>query len=66
MTSRVFLGAAALLSLERMYYVYIWRAPERLRRFCRRPAAAYFGEPVHVIWNLFYNFKGLQVAVFIG
>jgi cytochrome b len=59
MTLWVFLVAAALLSLERLCYVYISRAPERFRRFCQRPAVAYFGEPVEVVRKLCYGFKGL-------
>jgi phosphatidyl-N-methylethanolamine N-methyltransferase len=66
MTLWVLLCAAALLSLERICYVYISRVPERFRRFCRRPAVASFGEPVEVLRKLFYGFKGLQFAVFFG
>jgi phosphatidyl-N-methylethanolamine N-methyltransferase len=60
------LVAAAFLSLERLCYVAIARAPERFRRFCRRPAVASLGEPVQIVQELFYGFKVLQGAVFLG
>jgi phosphatidyl-N-methylethanolamine N-methyltransferase len=66
MTLWPLLVAAALLSLERLCYVYISRAPERFRRFRRRPAMAYLGEPVEVLQKLFYGFKSIQFAVFLG
>jgi hypothetical protein len=66
MTLWVLVLAAVLLSPERICYIYVSRAPERFRRFCRRPAVAYLGEPVDVLRKLFYGFKGLQFAVFFG
>jgi hypothetical protein len=62
----VFLVAAALLSLERICYVWVWRSPESFRAFCDRPVVASFGEPVAVLQKLFYCFKGIQFAVFFG
>ena len=62
----VFLAAAALLSLERLCYVWVWRSPESFRTFCAHPAVASFGEPVAVLQKLFYCFKGLQFAVFFA
>jgi phosphatidyl-N-methylethanolamine N-methyltransferase len=62
----VFLVAAALLSLERICYVWAWRSPESFRAFCERPAVASLGEPVAVLQKLFYCFKGIQFAVFFG
>ena len=56
------LVAAVVLSLERICYVWIWRAPDVFRAFCARPAVA--GQPVDVVQKLFYGFKGLQLAVF--
>lgn len=58
--------AAVLLSLERIAYVVIWRAPDRFCRFCARPAVMSFGEPIDVLQKLFYGFKGLQLAVLFG
>jgi phosphate transport system substrate-binding protein len=66
MTLWLLLVAAALLSLERLCYVYVSRAPERFRRFCQRPVVASSGEPVEVLQRLFYGFKAIQFAVFLG
>jgi len=60
------LGVAALLSLERLCYVWIWRAPEAFRAWCDRPAVARIGKPVDVVQKLFYGFKVIQGAVFVG
>jgi len=64
MSLRIFLAAAAALSLERICYLWVWRYPESFRRLCARPLAASFGEPVAVLQKLFYCFKAIQVAVF--
>jgi phosphatidyl-N-methylethanolamine N-methyltransferase len=66
MTLSVFLLAAALLSLERICYLYISRAPDRFCAFCNRPAVAPFGEPVDVLQKLCYGFKVIQFGVFFG
>jgi phosphatidyl-N-methylethanolamine N-methyltransferase len=58
--------AAALLSLERICYVWAWRYPASFQRFCRRRWVATFGEPVVVLHKLFYCFKAIQLAVFAG
>jgi len=60
------LGVAALLSLERLCYVWIWRAPKAFRAVCDRPAVAYIGAPVDAVQKLFYGFKVIQGAVFVG
>ena len=60
------LGVAVLLSLERICYVWIWRAPEALRAWCDRPAVVYVGAPVDVVQKLFYGFKVIQGTVFVG
>ena len=57
---------AVLLSLERLCYVWIWQAPEDFRAWCDHPAVAYIGKPVDVLQQLFYGFKVIQVAVFVG
>jgi methylene-fatty-acyl-phospholipid synthase len=59
----VWLVVAALLSLERMCYVWIARAPDSFRAFCTRPVVAYFGAPVE---KLCYGFKGIQLTIFFG
>ena len=62
----ILLCAAAVLSLERLCYVWIWRAPGAFRVVCARPIVASVGEPVNVVQTLFYGFKGLQGVVFVG
>jgi methylene-fatty-acyl-phospholipid synthase len=62
----ILLCAAALLSLERLCYVWIWRAPDAFRALCARPVVAALGEPVDVVQTLSYGFKGLQSLVFVG
>jgi len=62
----VFLVAAVLLSLERVCYVWAWRAPESFRAFCDRPGVLVLGDPVSVLQKLFFCFKGIQLAVFFG
>lgn len=60
------LAAAILLSAERVCYVWIARAPDAFRAWCARPSIARLGEPVAVVRALFYVFKILQLAVFLG
>jgi hypothetical protein len=62
----IFLIAATLLGLERICYVWAWRSPESFRAFCNHPTVASWGEPVSVLQKLFYCFKGIQFAVFLG
>jgi phosphatidyl-N-methylethanolamine N-methyltransferase len=64
MSLELLAGAALLLSLERLCYVFIARRPERFRRLCRRPPLARLGEPVAVVRRLLYAFKVVQFAVF--
>jgi phosphatidyl-N-methylethanolamine N-methyltransferase len=58
------LAACVLLSIERICYVLVWRAPEVFRLWCAHPAVARVGGPVDVLQGLFVLFKLLQVAVF--
>ena len=60
----VFVGAAALLGVERICYLWIWRRPAAFRFWCERPALAWIGEPVDVLRFFFCCFKVLQCAVF--
>jgi len=60
----VFLLAAALLSLERICYVFAWHRPEAFRRAGRRFGLGSDG--VTALERAFYAFKALQVAVFAG
>ena len=60
------LCAALLLSLERICYLWIWRAPDAFRAFSARPALAWIGNPVEVLRALFCSFKVIQGGVFLG
>ncbi len=62
----VFLVAAALLSLERVCYVWVWRHPESFRKLCTRTLAGVLGQPVNALRRIFYAFKILQLLVFVG
>jgi phosphatidyl-N-methylethanolamine N-methyltransferase len=56
--------AAMLLSIERICYVWVWRAPEVFRELCAGPAGVLADQPTHVLRVLFLGFKALQLAVF--
>lgn len=58
--------AGALLSVERLCYAWIARAPASFRDWCARPLIGWLGEPVVVVRALFVAFKALQYAVFAG
>lgn len=62
----VLLFAAAVLSLERLCYMWIWHAPEAFRAWCEHPVVAHCGKPSDIVRQLFYGFKVIQGAVFIG
>ncbi len=62
----VFLIAAALLSIERICYVWVWRFPESFRSLCRTAFAGVLGEPVDALRRIFCGFKALQLVVFVG
>jgi len=62
----IFLGAAILLAIERVAYVWVWRNPESFRALCARVSASPQWEPVLVLERLFYIFKGIQAGVFLG
>jgi phosphatidyl-N-methylethanolamine N-methyltransferase len=63
----IFLAAALLLSFERICYLWIWRAPDRFRARCVGSAMSWISaEPVDVLQFLFWGFKILQCAVFVG
>lgn len=63
---RHFAAAAALLSVERICYVWAWRYPQAFRSFCDLPAVSVSGSPVAVLQKLFYCFKAIQLLVFFG
>jgi phosphatidyl-N-methylethanolamine N-methyltransferase len=58
--------AAALLSLERIAYLLIWRDPATFARWSRRRGLTIAGGPVEMLVLLFAAFKVIQIAVFIG
>ena len=61
----VFAIAAALLSIERVCYIRVWRRPEEFRAIWRglAPSDA-AASPVDGLRYLFYSFKALQLGVF--
>jgi methylene-fatty-acyl-phospholipid synthase len=59
--------AAVLLSFERICYLWIWRSPDTFRAWCSHLAKGKPGiEPIDALQLLFWGFKILQCAVFIG
>lgn len=66
MNARLFLYAAALLSLERLCYVWICRRPRAFMTACGTPAIVHLGQPVDALRWLFYGFKALQIGVFVA
>lgn len=60
------LVAAVLLSLERLCYVWIWRTPEGFRVRCAQTTLLRADTPMAAVARLFYAFKVLQGAVFLG
>jgi methylene-fatty-acyl-phospholipid synthase len=66
MTFWSLLLAASLLSIERIWYAWVWHNPSSFRRFCTQPGVAFFGAPIDVLRNCFLGFKSLQLAVFFG
>lgn len=66
MSPSALFAAAGVLGVERLAYLWILGAPGAFRRLCARPAVAWLGEPVAVVRKLFYAFKALQLAVFLG
>ena len=58
--------AAALLSVERIAYVLIWRNPAGFRRWSMRRVVSAFGDPVELLVILFGAFRLIQIAVFLA
>ena len=65
MSVALFLAAALLLGLERLFYVWVWRHPETFCDLCRRPALWFLGTPVDGVQRFFYVFKVIQIGVFL-
>jgi phosphatidyl-N-methylethanolamine N-methyltransferase len=62
----LFAAAAVLLSLERLCYLWIWRAPQKFTRLCAGLPLASLRDPVNALRELFCAFKLLQLVVFTG
>ena len=62
----MFAGAAVLLSVERICYLWAWHAPESFRRMCERLGLNGPDRAVDGLRVLFYAFKLLQVGVFVA
>lgn len=61
-----FLVAAVLLSVERLCYIWVWRRPDVFRARVAVLATVVAVDPVATVRSLFYAFKVLQIAVFLG
>jgi len=59
-----FIVAAALLSLERLTYVWVWRRPLEFRDLTER--FAFWATPIDALHALFWIFKAIQAAVFVA
>jgi methylene-fatty-acyl-phospholipid synthase len=59
----VFVSCALLLALERVAYAWIWQRPNAFRALVARSP---WHDPVVALEQLFYVFKGIQVATFAG
>lgn len=64
MPDPLFFWVAALLSLERLTYAAVWRAPNAFRRWSERHGRD--GSAIDTLAILFGGFKLLQVLVFIA
>jgi hypothetical protein len=60
------LGAAILLGLERLCYIWVWHAPETFRAACARAPLSSVGGCVENLRLLFCGFKIVQIGVFVG
>lgn len=65
MNGRVFVGALLLLSLERIYYAWIWHSPRQFKALCESRLLRGVGRPPDLLRYSFYVFKLLQGAVFL-
>ena len=59
-----FIVAAALLSLERITYVWVWRRPREFRDLAER--FAFWATPIDALNALFWVFKAIQATVFVA
>jgi len=56
--------AAALLAVERVTYVLVWRDPDRFRRWVESSDPENSSDPVDALKRLFLLFKLIQIGVF--
>ena len=66
MSLLIFIGAAALLALERVFYVWVWHRTEAFQSLARQGPLARIESPVDVLRLFFYGFKVIQGAVFLA
>lgn len=66
MTAAFVCLAAALLSVERIAYVLIWRNPDGFKRWSRRWTTSGVDGPVGLLAILFAAFKVIQIVVFVA
>lgn len=64
MPEPLFFWVAALLSLERLTYAAVWRAPNAFRRWSERHTRD--GSAIDALAMLFVGFKVLQAGVFVA
>jgi methylene-fatty-acyl-phospholipid synthase len=63
--AKVFALAVLLLSLERIYYAWIWHSPHQFHALCATRVLRRAGRPPDVLRYSFYACKVLQGAVFL-
>jgi protein-S-isoprenylcysteine O-methyltransferase Ste14 len=56
--------AAGLLSLERLFYIWLCESPQSFVALCRHPRTGAPVDPVDVVAAAFAIFKTIQIAVF--
>ena len=66
MTAWEVCSAAAVLSLERITYVLIWRQPATFKRWATHGVGETLGGPIEWLVALFVAFKMIQMSVFVG
>ena len=60
---RTLIWAAALLSLERLFYIWLCHGPRSFVAVCRSPLSGSRVDPVRVVGWVFTTFKLLQIGV---
>jgi methylene-fatty-acyl-phospholipid synthase len=60
----LFMAAAGILSVERLFYVFVARSPGAFQLISRHPVLSALGTPVEIVEAAFYVFKAIQFSVF--